>query len=272
MQKVKYVTNKELLKEIHNSKKTFCYYKDASFSDYHVIIQNKDQITPELVETLIAAKAKPRGKALPVILGREDLVFRVMTHEHIPLDPDRKRKARNTDQSYARTNFPPFKHYVLRGEEIVEVARSHWKGDIETGEFFLEKGRINNNLALMFMLLVDRISRRGNWRSYSYVDEMRCHALAQLSQMGLLFDESKSDNPFAFYTTAVNNSFTRILNLERRSQNIRDDMLIMAGSAPSYTRQIDHELEYRFPTAAVVKKPATRKPVLQAAAVKIKED
>jgi hypothetical protein len=61
--------------------------------------------------------------------------------------------------------------------------------------------------------------------------------LLQLSQIGLQFDESKSQNPFAYYTAAITNSFTRILNLEKKNQNIRDDMLEMNGLNPSWTRQ-----------------------------------
>lgn len=64
---------------------------------------------------------------------------------------------------------------------------------------------MSDRLGYIFLMLVDRYSRRGNWRGYSYVDEMRDHALQQLSQIGLQFDESKSDNPFAFYTTASRN-------------------------------------------------------------------
>jgi hypothetical protein len=66
---------------------------------------------------------------------------------------------------------------------------------------------------------------------------MRGQALLQLSQIGLQFDESKSQNPFAYYTAAITNSFTRILNLEKKNQNIRDDMLEMNGLNPSWTRQ-----------------------------------
>ena len=74
---------------------------------------------------------------------------------------------------------------------------------------------------------------------------MRGQALVQLSQIGLQFNESKSDNPFAYYTAVVNNSFTRVLNIEKRNQNIRDDILIDQGHMPSYSRQIKHEEEIR---------------------------
>jgi hypothetical protein len=77
------------------------------------------------------------------------------------------------------------------------------------------------------------------------VDEMRGTALMQLSYVGLKFDESKSDNPFAYYTATVNNSFTKVLNMEKRNQNIRDDILIEQGYLPSYSRQLKHEDEMR---------------------------
>jgi len=74
---------------------------------------------------------------------------------------------------------------------------------------------------------------------------MRGQALVQLAQIGLQFNEAKSDNPFAYYTATVNNSFTRVLNLEKRNQTIRDDILIEQGHLPSYGRQIQHENELK---------------------------
>ena len=81
---------------------------------------------------------------------------------------------------------------------------------------------------------------RSNWRGYTYVDEMRGQALLQLSQIALQFNEMKSQNPFAYYTAAITNSFTRILNLEKRNQNIRDDLLEHSWQMPSFTRQTEH--------------------------------
>lgn len=271
--KIKYINNRELLLEIHNSKKTFCSYMEPAHANFDTIVHNVSEITPELIETVREKKSKPRGK--PAIslddLPPEGIVVRVMTYEHIPLDPDRVRKSRVTDQSYARTSFAPFKHYILTSDGPQEVLRSHWKGGFDNGHFVADGGRINNRLAMMFMLLVDRYSRRGNWRGYTYVDEMRNQALLQLSQIGLQFDESKSDNPFAFYTTSIKNCFTRVLNLEKKAQNIRDDLLIIAGVAPSYTRQIEHELEHRFPSEKSSEGPKRKagapKKVVTAAAV-----
>jgi hypothetical protein len=96
---------------------------------------------------------------------------------------------------------------------------------------------MTNKLAHMFMKLCERYATRSNWRGYTYNDEMRSQALLQLAQIGLQFDEAKSANPFAYYTAAITNSFTRVLNIEKRNQNLRDDIMEMNGLTPSYTRQ-----------------------------------
>ena len=152
---------------------------------------------------------------------------------------------KNNKLVIAKTNFPPFKHFCLKGNELVEVGRSHWKGDIETGHFSTAHGKIGAELAKMYIKLVERYGSKSNWRGYTYLDEMRSNALLQLSMVGLQFNESRSENPFAYYTMAVKNSFRRVLNDEKKNQKIRDDMLIMSGSAPSMTRQLENEIEQR---------------------------
>jgi hypothetical protein len=116
-------------------------------------------------------------------------------------------------------------------------------GGMGNGHFSNDHGKITEKLAHMFLKLAERYSQRSNWRGYTYVDEMRSQALMQLSQIGLQFDESKSENPFAYYTAAITNSFTRILNIEKKNQNIRDDILEMNEMMPSFTRQAKNESE-----------------------------
>jgi hypothetical protein len=66
---------------------------------------------------------------------------------------------------------------------------------------------------------------------------MKNSAILQLTYVGLRFNEAKSANPFAYYTAAITNSFCRVLNTEKRNQNIRDDILELNGLNPSWTRQ-----------------------------------
>ena len=114
---------------------------------------------------------------------------------------------------------------------------------MENGHFTKSDGQATPKLANMWIKLCERYATRGNVRGYTYNDEMKGQAILQLAQIGLQFDESKSNNPFAYYTAAVTNSFVRVINLEKRNQNIRDDILEQNGMDPSYTRQHAGEWE-----------------------------
>lgn len=273
--KVNYLTNKELLSEIHKSKCSYSYFTDPRYSSYDAIVTSLEQITPELIQATRESKAKKMLQAEkqkakdaglknhqikipeidPLSIPVEDLVWRHMTFEHIPLDAERVKKPKSVADNHVKLLFPPFKHYVLEDGEHREVGRSHWRDALDNGQFSQLHGTISKRLALMFMKLVERYSQRGNWRGYTYVDEMRSQALLQLSLVGLQFDESRSDNPFAYYTVTVSNAFTRVLNLEKRNQNIRDDMLIMHGVTPSMTRQIDNSLAQRAAANGEIAQP-----------------
>jgi hypothetical protein len=167
-----------------------------------------------------------------------------MTYEHIPLDPGRKKNPRKEAEHYVKLNFIPFKHYLVEDrakKKVKEIGRSHSQG----GEFCQTHGAMTDKLAGMFMLLVERYSQRANWRGYTYVDEMKGQSLLQLSSMGLQFNEAKSNNPFAYYTQALTHSFTRVLNLEKKNQDIKDKILVEKGLTPSWKKQIEHEDKLR---------------------------
>jgi hypothetical protein len=256
--KIKYLTNKDLLKEIHRSKNTYCSFTDKIYSEYDLIVSSLEKLN---VRTIAEAKRNrasrlskqaheaamlAQGKKIPAKefeidykkMKKTDLVFRIMTFEHVPLAPGRKKTLKNTADSHEKVNFPPFQHWKFDDtDNLICVGKSHWKGDLLTGEFNKEHGQMTDNLARMFLKLCERYATRGNVRGYTYNDEMRGQAILQLTQIGLQFDESKSDNPFAYYTAAVTNSFVRIINIEKRNQNIRDDILEINGMTPSWTRQ-----------------------------------
>ena len=217
--KIKYLTNKDLLKEIHLSKNTYCSYIKPEYGFYDLIVPNLAKIN---IRTIAEAKRNcairlskqaheaaviAGGKKLPAKefevdykkMRKEDLIFRVMTFEHIPLAPGRKKTLKNTADSHDKVNFPPFQHWKFDDKGNIScVGKSHWKGDLDQGEFSKDHGQMTNDLARMFIKLCERYATRGNVRGYTYNDEMRGQAILQLTQIGLQFDESKSDNPFAY--------------------------------------------------------------------------
>jgi hypothetical protein len=115
---------------------------------------------------------------------------------------------------------------------------------MSSGTFSKDHGQITPKLAKMYLMLCDKYALRFNWRGYTYVDEMKASAILQLTYVGLRFNEAKSQNPFAYYTAAINNSFCRVLNTEKRNQNIRDDILEINGLNPSWSRQYADNSSY----------------------------
>ena len=412
--KIKYLTNRELLEQIHASKNTYCSYLENIYSNFDIITQDLTLINLETLEQAkirkaelqsqrLRKEAQARGEKNPVYrvdpdsLDIEQVVVRLMTYDHIPPHPIKHEIGKTVAERHIKINFPAFQHFIWTNNCWVCVGKSHWRGGLQNGEFSNQHGYITPKLAMMFMKLVEKYSKKGNWRGYcvdeqtqaltqrgwltvneltnqdfvlsydqgicvwnpvvdtikqnydgdvyhitckgldtvitpghklvtdrglvaieqleqndhvilqapapsselnhretkvlaknlsfhgpwgkpnvayngvvwcpktlkgswiakrndtifltgnTYNDEMQGQALLQLSQIGLQFDESRSENPFAYYTSAVQNSFTHILNTEKRNQNIRDDLLIMHGSTPSYTRQTENEIAQKAP-------------------------
>lgn len=222
---------------------------DISIITDEVIAEGKKRratrITQEAVNEYLLANPdgakKDVKKTLPADIDEKDLIFRVISYDHIPLAPGRKKKPKTVADTKIRVNFAPYKHYMIVDGDLKFVGRSHCKDD----KFSLTHGNFTNKLAGMFVLLVNRYSQRANWRGYSYVDEMKGQALLQLSSMGLQFNEHKSANPFAYYTAALTNAFTRVFNTEKNHQNIRDDLLESQGQTASFSRQLAIEEEIR---------------------------
>ena len=262
MKRVKYLNNRDLLAQIHASKNTYCSYVTPEDAQYDIIVPNLKKINATAITLARKARAKrmtqdaweeAKAQGLKKIkladytvstrkIDKTDLVFRVMMFDHIPMDSERKKNPKSTADHHSKVNFPPFQHYRIDSKGKLKcVGKSHWIGGMSNGSFSADHGKITNQLAMMFMKLCERYGTRANWRGYTYNDEMQSQALMQLSQIGLQFDESKSENPFAYYTAAITNSFTRILNIEKKNQAIRDDLLEMNDMMPSFTRQGENE-------------------------------
>jgi hypothetical protein len=179
-----------------------------------------------------------------------------MTSDHIPPEAmksattRKKAKAdRQLEEDYseddedddinAGVNFPPFQHYRFNSiGSLVCVGRSHWLD----GKFSTTHGKVTNNLARAWLQLVERYSTKWNFRGYSYIDEMRAQALIQLTQVGLKFNEAKSDNPFAYLTAVVNNAFLRQLKKEKQQSDIKNELREYAGLNGSFDRQAGGEV------------------------------
>lgn len=256
-----YLNNKDLLDEIRKSKNTYSSYVSEGDEIYDIILPSLDRIN---IRTIAQAKrnkadrlskrlyeeridAGDKVKMADVMINwkkikKHEVIFRITSFDHIPLEPGRKKTPKTVADHHTKLNFPPFQHFKFDEEGNLHcIGKSHWIGGMENGHYSKEHGNYTRKLAEMYVLLCERFGTRGNWRGYTYNDEMKAESLLQLVQVGLQFDESKSQNPFAYYTRVLINAFTKILNNEKKGQDLRDDILEMNNLNPSYTRQAKND-------------------------------
>ena len=288
---VNYLNNKDILKEIHSSKNAYCSFLTPEDHRYDYIVDmplatieeslahaSKPEVIQEAKETRatrLSIEAGEKDSVSPDSIPVTDLVFRVMTWDHVPVAPkqprksDKKKTAKDIfevdsdidelfadledttskaeidDMVHVKVNFPPFQHFRVDNTNTFQcIGKSHWKGTVKDGEFSKDHGNITNKLARMYIMMCEKYAMKYNWRGYTYNDEMRNSAILQLTYVGLRFNEAKSANPFAYYTAAITNSFCRVLNTEKRNQNIRDDILEINGLNPSWSRQASSSTSY----------------------------
>ncbi len=256
---VNYLSNKVLLKEIHKSKTTFCAFDKPEYADYDLIVEKDvSQISREDIDKakknrcnrlndIVGDRLFAEGKTNKIIdqyilengvkvedLLDSDIVVRVMCDDHIPRIKGKKGKIVR-----APINFPAFKHYALFNGTWVCVGKSHHDGD----KFSTSHGKISRRLAMSYVELVARYGAKGNWRNYTWNEEMRGQALVRLTEVGMTFNEMKSENPFAYFTAVVHHSFTHVLNKEKQHVSTRNKLIAENGYSPTFNEMAEHDIE-----------------------------
>jgi hypothetical protein len=145
--RVNYLNNRDILKEIHSSKNTYCWYRDrVSDHQYDLILPSIDKINQRTIVEARKNRADRIKRETGEVIDQKkilntDLVFRITMWEHIPKAPKKitkaeakKRKLEEIldlddaqeddplkdlvdepvlDMNYVRLNFPPFEHYRI---------------------------------------------------------------------------------------------------------------------------------------------------------------
>lgn len=117
-------------------------------------------------------------------------------------------------------------HYVTNAQLLPEIQACKENG-----------GKLSSTLAKYLNMIAERYSYSPSFGGYSFREDMVSFAVVNLVANWHKFDPAKSDNPFAFYTTACYRSFLQYLADEKKQRNIRDELLVDAGANPSFSYQ-----------------------------------
>lgn len=122
---------------------------------------------------------------------------------------------------------PKPRNYLNNKDMLAELRKCH------------ECGKLTDNMANMFVMLTNRYASVPNLAGYP--EDMRQYALMMLVRTWKSFNAEKSQNPFAFFTQCIKNSFFQYLNKEKRQRMIRDKLMIANGLNPSFNCQVDND-------------------------------
>jgi len=120
-------------------------------------------------------------------------------------------------------------HYVTNAQLLEAIAADKLAGRV-----------LSSKLAKYLWMIAERYSYSPSFAGYSFREDMVSFAVVNLCANWYKFDPEKSDNPFAFYTTAAYRSFLQYLADEKKQRDIRDNLLVDAGASPSFSYQDRH--------------------------------
>lgn len=99
--------------------------------------------------------------------------------------------------------------YVTNKELLVELKKMK------------ETSKISNELGMMIMKIARKYATKPNYSSYTYIQDMISEAICTVCLYLHNFNPEKSQNPFAYITQIVHNSFNGFLNKEKKLSNTK---------------------------------------------------
>lgn len=134
------------------------------------------------------------------------------------------------------TPTPTAKNSIVQGGKTIYLNNKELLAEVKRCK---KKGQMSDMLAKMLQLLCSKYAKKGSFINYSYNEDMQAYAMMMLVRTWNSFDPDKSNNPFAFFTQCIKNSFIQFLNQEKRQRDVRDLLLIDQGLSPSYGYDAD---------------------------------
>ena len=231
LRKVNYLNNKDIMAEIHKSKTSYSSFTKPEYHQYDLILNNLSDIDSEAI---LSAKYNRAKRILTENGGQKkqaedidisgmldtDVVFRIMTYDHIPLAKIQKKTIRSTADKHVKLNFPPFQHWKLNDTHHLEcVGKSHWSGDVNTGCFDQTKGQMTDTLARMILKLCDRYSTRGNVRDYCVDDQTTAltkdgwKGINEISEKDTILSYNNGTLTWSSILSIYRNEFDSVINV-----------------------------------------------------------
>jgi len=125
------------------------------------------------------------------------------------------------------------RHKIKRKELLYEVRKCK-KAD-----------EMSEKLAKLFIGMVDKIGNSTKYCEYHFLEDMKAHAVMQLTKSWMKFDPDRFDNAWVYYRTVIICAFSYYLNSERKNRDVKF-ALEVDSSDGSKTTEIEVDDEQHF--------------------------
>jgi hypothetical protein len=112
------------------------------------------------------------------------------------------------------------KHYVNNADFLQAIIEYRLKVK-EAKETDEEKPRLSNYIGACFLKIAEHLSRKPNFISYSFREEMISDGIENCIQYVDNFDPDKSKNPFAYFTQIIYFAFLRRIMKEKKQLYVK---------------------------------------------------
>ena len=111
-------------------------------------------------------------------------------------------------------------HYVNNADFLAALIKYH-EDCAKAKETDGPEPKIPNYIGECFLKIAEHLSRKPNFISYTYRDEMISDGVENCIQYFRNFDPAKSKNPFAYFTQIIYYAFLRRIHKEKKHQYIK---------------------------------------------------
>lgn len=113
------------------------------------------------------------------------------------------------------------KHNYIDNKEFLKALIEHKVNCSEARNNDIKEPTVTNYIGECFMNIAEHLSRKPNFASYSFREGMVSDGVENCLRYFRNFDETKSSNPFSYFTQIIYFAFLRRINNEKKELYIR---------------------------------------------------
>lgn len=136
-------------------------------------------------------------------------------------------------------------HYINNADFLAALIE-HKRKCIEAKELEKPEPKIPNYIGECFIMIAERLSRKPNFISYTFRDEMIADAIENCMMYFRNFNPEKSKNPFAYFTQIIYYAFLRRIIKEKKQLYVKYKATEQFGIIDA-SELFDSENEHNMP-------------------------